>query len=46
METMFKLLFTLAFLVYSMISVGVFLLIVKIILMFSPQVHFLGLIIY
>ncbi len=46
METTFKFLFTLAVLLFSMISIGVFLLIVKIILMFVPQVQFLGLIMY
>lgn len=46
METAFKFLFGLAIFLFSLISVGVFFLIVKIILMFQPQINLLGLIIY
>ncbi|MDD3285436.1 MAG: hypothetical protein PHG95_02275 [Patescibacteria group bacterium] len=46
METTFKFLFGLAVFLFSLISIGVFLLIVKIILMFSPQIQLLGLTIY
>lgn len=46
METTFKILFGFAVFLFSLISVGVFLLIIKIILMFVPQVQLLGLIIY
>jgi hypothetical protein len=46
MEATFKFLLFLAALLFALISVGLFLLIIKIILMFSPQVYLLGLIIY
>ncbi|MDP3837061.1 MAG: hypothetical protein Q8Q67_03090 [bacterium] len=46
MESMFKFLFGLAVFIFSLVSVGVFLLIIKIVLMFSPEVRLLGLIIY
>jgi len=46
METIFKFLFGFAIFLFSLISVGVFLLIIKIILMFVPQVQILGLVIY
>jgi len=45
MEGVFKTFFFLAFVVYSLVSVGIFLLVIKIILLFQPQVHLLGLII-
>jgi hypothetical protein len=45
MESIFKFLFGLAIFVFCLTSVGVFLLIIKIILMFQPEVHLLGLII-
>ena len=46
MESMFKFLFGFAIFIYSLVSVGVFLLIIKIILMFTPQVNILGLTIF
>ena len=45
MEALFKFLFGLAIFVYSLISVGFFFLIIKIILLTSPEVRFMGLII-
>ncbi|HNU81430.1 MAG TPA: hypothetical protein PLA05_00545 [bacterium] len=46
METTFKFLFGFAVFLFSLISIGVFLLILKIILMFTPQIQLLGLTIY
>lgn len=43
MEAGFKLLFFLGMLLYSLISVGVFLLIIRILLIFYPELHFMGL---
>lgn len=43
---MFKVLFGFGIFLFSLISIGVFLLIVKIILMFTPQFHILGLTVY
>ena len=45
MEGIFKILFFLAVLVFCLVVVGLFLLILKIILMFQPQINFMGLII-
>lgn len=45
MENLFKWLLGIAFFIFGMIFVGVFLLIMKILLMFTPQVDILGLII-
>ena len=45
MEAAFKILFVLAVLVFCMTVIGFFLVIVKIILMFQPQVNLMGLII-
>jgi len=45
MESAFKVLFFLAAIVFCITVIGIFLLIVKIILMFQPQVHLMGLII-
>lgn len=42
MEGFFKFLFILAVLVFAMVSAGIFLVIIKIILLFQPQVHFMG----
>jgi hypothetical protein len=44
MEGFFKFLFGLAVVVFCITVVGLFLLIVKIILMFQPQVHLMGVI--
>lgn len=46
MEGTFKWLFALAIFLFSLISVGVFLLIIKILLMFYPEINLLGLVIY
>lgn len=46
MEKTFKLLFSLAVFLFSLISIGVFLLVLKILLMFYPQLYILGLVIY
>lgn len=45
LEKVFKVLFTLAIILFCLMCVGVFLLIVKILLMFYPQVNILGLVI-
>jgi len=45
MEKIFKTLFVLAAIVFCITVIGVFLLIVKIILLFQPQVHIMGLIV-
>jgi len=45
MESAFKILFVLAVLVFCITTIGVFLIIAKVILMFQPQVHIMGLII-
>ena len=45
MEGFFKFLFGLAVFIFGLVSVGVFFIIIKIILLFQPQVHFMGLII-
>lgn len=46
MERTFKILFALAAVLFAAISIGIFLLIIKILLMFYPEVHILGLLIY
>ncbi len=45
MERTFKLLFALAIFLFSLISIGIFLLILKVLLMFNPELHILGLIV-
>lgn len=45
MESAFKILFGLAAVVFCITVIGLFLLLVKIILLFQPQVHLMGLII-
>jgi len=45
MEGFFKFLFVLAVIVAGITVVGIFLLICKIILMFQPQIHLMGVII-
>jgi len=45
MEGVFKFLFGLAVFVFSLTSAGIFLLIVKIILLFQPQVQIMGVLI-
>jgi hypothetical protein len=44
MEGLFKFLFGLAIFVFGLVSAGIFLVIIKIILLFQPEVHFMGLI--
>jgi hypothetical protein len=46
MEKTFKILFSLAVFLFALISIGVFLLIIKILLMFYPEINLLGLVIY
>jgi hypothetical protein len=45
MEQLFKILFASAVIIYGLLYIGVFLLAIKIALMFVPQVNILGLII-
>lgn len=45
MEGAFKTFFTLAVFIFCLVTVGIFLIIIKIILLFEPQVHLMGLII-
>ncbi len=45
MEGFFKFLFGLAVFVFCLATIGFFLLIIKIVLMFQPEVHLMGLII-
>jgi hypothetical protein len=45
MERLFKLTFFLAILLFCLLIVGVFLLIVKIILIFQPDINIMGLVI-
>ncbi len=45
MEGAFKFLFGLAIFIFGLVSAGIFLLVIKIILLFQPQVHFMGLLI-
>ncbi|MDD2257666.1 MAG: hypothetical protein PHN91_02385 [Patescibacteria group bacterium] len=45
MEQLFKFLFGLAVFVYGLVYIGIFLLIIKIVLMFQSPINFLGLII-
>jgi len=45
METLFKIVFTLAILVFCLIIVGAFVLILKIILLFNPDISLWGLLI-
>jgi hypothetical protein len=44
MEGLFKFLFGLAIFIFGLVSAGIFLLVIKIILLFQPEVHFMGLI--
>lgn len=46
MEGLFKFLFFIAILMYSLVSVAIFLLVIKILLVWQAQVKILGLIIY
>ncbi|MEI6835822.1 MAG: hypothetical protein WCK59_03230 [Candidatus Falkowbacteria bacterium] len=45
MEQLFKTLFTAAVIIFGLLFIGVFLLIIKIVLMFTPTVSILGLLI-
>jgi hypothetical protein len=44
MENLFKFLFGLGIFTFAMVSAGIFLLIIKIILLFQPEVQFMGII--
>lgn len=46
MEGLFKFLFGLGIFVFGLVSAGIFLLIIKIILLFQPEVRFMGIIMY
>jgi len=43
MEGAFKVVFTLAVIVFCVLVVGVFLLLIKVLLLFFPEIHLLGL---
>lgn len=43
MEGLFKFLFGLGVFVFALVSAGLFLIVIKIILMFQPEVHLMGL---
>ncbi len=45
MEGFFKFLFFLAIIVFCLVVIGLFLVIIKIIILFYPQVHIMGLVI-
>jgi len=45
MEGLFKFLFGLAIFVFGLVSAGLFLIVIKIILLFQPEVHLMGLLI-
>lgn len=45
METAFKIFFFVAVLVFCLTVIGIFLLILKILLLFYPQINFIGLVI-
>lgn len=45
MEQLFKIFFTAAVIIFGLLFIGVFLLIIKILLMFNSQVNILGLLI-
>ncbi len=45
MEGAFKLFFTLAVLVFCAVVIGIFLIVLKIILMFNPEINLMGLLI-
>jgi len=46
MEALFKFFFGLGIFIFALLSAGIFLLIIKIILLFQTEVHLMGLIIY
>jgi len=46
MEKLFISIFILALIVYAILSAGLFLLLLKVLLMFNPEIHLLGLTIY
>jgi len=45
MEGLFKFLFGTAIFIFGLVSAGLFLLVIKVILLFQTEVHFMGLII-
>lgn len=42
METVFKILFFLAILVFAVLNIGLFLLFIKVMFLFAPEVEFIG----
>lgn len=46
MESLFKFFFGLGIFIFALLSAGIFLLVIKIILLFHTEVHLMGLIIY
>ncbi|HZJ41222.1 MAG TPA: hypothetical protein VFD16_03090 [Candidatus Saccharimonadales bacterium] len=45
MEVFFKFLFGLAIFIFGLVSAGIFLIVIKVILLFQPQVQLMGLLI-
>lgn len=45
-EGMFKFIFSLAIFVFCLVTIGIFLIILKIMLLFTPQISLMGLTIY
>jgi len=45
MELAFKILFFLAVLIFCILVIGIFLIILKVVLLFTPEVHLMGLLI-
>ena len=43
METAFKIVFFLAIIVFCLVIIGIFLIMLKILLMFFPEIHLMGL---
>ncbi|MFA5131080.1 MAG: hypothetical protein WC467_01520 [Patescibacteria group bacterium] len=43
MEGAFKTFFTIAVIIFCLVVIGIFLIIVKVILLFQPEVHLMGL---
>jgi hypothetical protein len=45
-EGVFKFLFVLAIIIFCLVTIGIFLIILKILLLFSPSINLMGLTIY
>jgi hypothetical protein len=45
-EGFFKFVFVLAIIIFSLVVIGIFLIIIKILLLFSPEINLMGLTIY